>query len=462
MEFDPQIPGYLTSDPSSFAYVSVRERWLVILDGIIDDLTETVNGVLDAVTEVEGKWVIDRVVALKADILLDAKLKPLLDDRFDDIFEYNKELNQRNATWMDVFWLYSECYLYRRINTLFTLTEYWRDYDPFRRQKMSTFKASRPAVLELATKYRELVSGDTCSQRDEEAEMLLFREMCEVCLWGNATDLSLLTSVTYENLQKLQGAGARQAQRKNILSNDLDAAFTSLKTAHQSRNGGEIRVDFVLDNAGFELFADLILAGYLLSTGLATKIVLHPKSIPWFVSDALPVDFDDVLAALLNPRAFFRTQAEGPVSEAEEQSLKFLGNQWSGFHQKGKIVVREDRFWTTGGSFWRLPHLAPDLFDELKTSDLVIFKGDLNYRKLTGDAHWNPTTPFSSAIGPLGPGSKLRTLVLRTCKADVVVGLAEGDDERLRNTPEGGFDKEKRRWAWTGKFAVASLCDGKA
>jgi hypothetical protein len=45
-----------------------------IQDGIINDLTETVNGVLDAMAEAEGKRVIDGVVALKADILSDAKL----------------------------------------------------------------------------------------------------------------------------------------------------------------------------------------------------------------------------------------------------------------------------------------------------------------------------------------------------------------------------------------------------
>ncbi|CEL03651.1 hypothetical protein ASPCAL04801 [Aspergillus calidoustus] len=110
MEFDPQIPSYLTSDLSSFAHVSVRERWPVILDGIINDLTEKVNGVLDAIAEAEGKRVIDGVVALKADILSDAKLtlkrewpmgafirprndfRTLLDDRFNDIAGYSKEL----------------------------------------------------------------------------------------------------------------------------------------------------------------------------------------------------------------------------------------------------------------------------------------------------------------------------------------------------------------------------------
>jgi hypothetical protein len=31
MEYDPKTPQYLTSDPSSFGYVSARERWPVII-----------------------------------------------------------------------------------------------------------------------------------------------------------------------------------------------------------------------------------------------------------------------------------------------------------------------------------------------------------------------------------------------------------------------------------------------
>lgn len=74
---------------------------------------------------------------------------------------------------------------------------------------------------------------------------------------------------------------------------------------------------------------------------------------------------------------------------------------------------------------------------------------------------WNPTTPFEDAIGPLGPGSGLRLLALRTCKADVVVGLPKGEDERLRATEGGGGDSGARKWAWSGKWAVVSFCDGK-
>jgi damage-control phosphatase, subfamily III len=75
---------------------------------------------------------------------------------------------------------------------------------------------------------------------------------------------------------------------------------------------------------------------------------------------------------------------------------------------------------------------------------------------------WSPTAPFSEAIGPLGPGSGVRTLVLRTCKADTVVGLREGEDERLRETPGGGGDSGARKWAWNGKWAVIQYFDGKS
>ena len=118
-------------------------------------------------------------------------------------------------------------------------------------------------------------------------------------------------------------------------------------------------------------------------------------------------------------------------------------------------------FWTEAGSYWRLPHAVPELFSDLKESELVIHKGDLNYRKLTADAMWDPTTPFGEAIGPLGPGSGIRTLALRTCKADVVVGLPKGEDKRLRATEGGGGDSGCRKWAWSGKWAVVQFCDGK-
>ena len=299
------------------------------------------------------------------------------------------------------------------MNVLFSLSKHWKTYDIFARQKMSTFKSSRPAVLELAEKYHELAqelesahaNKDKTPEQIDQAEKLLFMEMCEICLWGNATDLSLLTTLTYDDIQKLQGAEARKAAEKNVLVNDLPAAFQILKASREAKKNQERRVDIVLDNAGFELFVDLILAGYLLSSGLATNVVLHPKSIPWFVSDVLPKDFGDLISALAAPQEFYSTpdddgdlKANGkppvPLTPKEIEQLKFLCDQWSAFHADGKLIIRPNRFWTTAGSFWRLPAQAPELYQDLKESELVIFKGDLNFRKLTGDVRTPTTTPW--------------------------------------------------------------------
>lgn len=51
----------------------------------------------------------------------------------------------------------------------------------------------------------------------------------------------------------------------------------------------------VLDNSGLELFTDLCLAEYLLSSGLAGKVTLHGKVAPYFVSDTLEGDLEHLL-----------------------------------------------------------------------------------------------------------------------------------------------------------------------
>ncbi|KAK4157548.1 hypothetical protein C8A00DRAFT_40123 [Chaetomidium leptoderma] len=481
MELDPKLtPPYSTSDPTSFAYQTARERWPIIITQAIDDAYRSVGACDDADKREEGKKIVHELGELKYEVQHDRALTPIRDDGQPDVAGYNKELEQLgNITWLKAPWLFTECYLFRRMSTSFTLSTHWKNYDVFARQKIKTFRSSRPAVLELAARYKDLVTQLRSSHQtphDPEADKLLFSEICEVCLWGNATDLSLLTSLTYEDIQKLQGSEARRAAEQNILVNDLPAVYAHLlaaKTDPTKRDSGR-RVDIVLDNAGFELYVDLILAGYLLSAGLATTVVLHPKSIPWFVSDVLPGDFASLLNALADPRGFYEVatdeerllqqqdKEEGParLSDTEVGELEFLFAEWSRFHAEGQLVLRPNRVWTGAGSFWRLPGEAGGLVEDLKEGELVVFKGDLNYRKLVGDVAWDPTTPFTEAIGPLGPGSGLNVLALRTCKADVVVGLEAGVDEKLKQMEGGGGDSGARKWAWNGKWAVVSFSKG--
>ncbi|KAI6249438.1 Damage-control phosphatase [Erysiphe necator] len=476
MEYDPDVPIYSTADRISFSYTTARDRWPVILTGAIDDIHKAVSETTDEQKREEGKKITAELAKLKYELQHDRILTELSDDGQSDIAVYNRELNAiGNPTWLNCPWLFSECYLYRRIATYFTLSQYWKNYDVFADKKTSTFRSSRFAVIELAYRYQELVSQiqnkSPKSQMETDAiEKAMFMEVCKICLWGNATDLSLLAGSSFDDIQKLQGIDANKSSDSRMLINDINLAYEVLKEAKKIKKSVR-QIDIVLDNAGFELYVDLILAGFILSTGLATNIILHSKSIPWFVSDVVPQDFQVLLNALANPQSFFSnpndketidSKASEPLAPKEIDALNFVFREWSKFHTEGQLLLRADRFWTETGSFWRLPTRAPQLFSDLKASELVIFKGDLNYRKLTGDAKWDTTTSFTKALGPLGEQSGINILSLRTCKSDVIVGLKQGEDENLRNTEDGGGDSGERRWAWTGKWAIISFSRGRS
>ncbi|KAF3849907.1 hypothetical protein F7725_019626 [Dissostichus mawsoni] len=85
---------------------------------------------------------------------------------------------------------------------------------------------------------------------------------------------------------------------------------------------------------------------------------------------------------------------------------------------------------------------APDLYANLQGADLVLFKGDLNYRKLVGDRDWDHTV--------LG----LRLCSLRTLKANVQVGLQPGQAEKLTS--------HEPDWMTCSKYAVIQFYSSKA
>lgn len=97
-----------------------------------------------------------------------------------------------------------------------------------------------------------------------------------------------------------------------------------------------------------------------------------------------------------------------------------------------------------------MEEIAPDLYEIMKQSKLIIFKGDLNYRKLTSDLAWPPETPFAAILRGFAPAP---FVVLRTLKAEVVGGLRPGMVERLT--------AEDKNWMVNGKYAVIQYCDPK-
>jgi hypothetical protein len=64
-------------------------------------------------------------------------------------------------------------------------------------------------------------------------------------------------------------------------------------------------------------------------------------------------------------------------------------------------------WWTNPLPFWDMvekseeggDEASKELVEQLRESGLTIWKGDLNYRRLTGDLRWPSTTRFADAIG---------------------------------------------------------------
>ena len=179
---------------------------------------------------------------------------------------------------------------------------------------------------------------------------------------------------------------------------------------------------------GFELYTDLILADYLCSQNLAKSITFHVKAMPWFVSDTVEQDFPWALATMMS---------------SESSTFQSLGTRWKSYIDSGRWNVTTHQYWTLPFEFSLMKEKSPDLYTQLGKSQLLIIKGDLNYRKLVHDLIWDTTTPFPHALRGFFPAP---LVALRTLKCDAVVGLPDGLSNKL--------DAEVADWRFTGSYAL--------
>jgi hypothetical protein len=79
--------------------------------------------------------------------------------------------------------------------------------------------------------------------------------------------------MTEEQIKTLQSTGGDHlaATEKNILGNDLGRLWDTVKELREKTGG---RIDFVLDNAGFELYCDMVYGKYKSSNSVAENNVL--------------------------------------------------------------------------------------------------------------------------------------------------------------------------------------------
>ncbi|PIS54328.1 hypothetical protein CJI97_004030 [Candidozyma auris] len=446
-------PSY-NDNPKSFAYPTVHKRWPAILTSAIEDVSDYSKR--NPGTEQCAEYVTEKLQGLLKEFKQDKQVRAFTKEEIaikPELEEYNEELEKFNkqkvVTWLTGPWLYLECYFYQLIDVWFKQTKKLKDFDVFEAGKTKAFKQSGAGVVELCHRFKLLSEQLAQKSTDSTTLKLLFTEFIDISLWGNATDLSLLAgTTTLEDIKSLQGAEVRKKNEEKILVNDTEKAWEHLMGTARDR------VDIVLDNSGFELFADLCLSLFLLDAKVVNRVVLHCKQIPWFVSDTMPKDFDLLLAQLGDEHFFDDASGDSSGSEA----IGYLLKKVKQYHQNGTISTQSHPFWTSYANYWDIPKVK-DLYEELGKSNLIIFKGDLNYRKLTGDLNWDTTTPFTEAIQDLA-SSRLPVLSLRTCKADVVVGLPKGVNEKLIEEYKKMGNEVGEFWTASGKWAVISFSRG--
>ncbi|KAK6203518.1 Ty3 transposition effector [Scheffersomyces amazonensis] len=453
---------YYNDDPKSFAYPTIHSRWPKIIQGAIDDVKSVIN--TNENLQSTGTNIVIQLQELLASFKNDEVVRSFTTSEInlskEDLKSYNSTLIKLNehkkVTWQTGPWLYLECYLYQYINNLFLAeikqNSFWSKYDVFQVLKDKTFQQSEFGVLELLKKYHSLVADTKLHEQQltQDQKLLLFRDFIDISLWGNATDLSLLAgNVTLEDIKSLQGAETRKKNEENILVNDIEDAWKQLINKQDTD-----RVDIVLDNSGFELYSDVIFALFLLDFKIVKQVKLHCKTIPWFVSDTRPVDVVNFTEQLKSSDFF------PEIHSKHKQDIDFLNSKIATYIADDKLTYEDNIYWTLGGNYWNLGQHTKLYEDLKKHSSLIIFKGDLNYRKLTGDLQWDKTTPFITAIQDLAT-SQLPILSLRTCKADVVVGLKPGVNEELIERYKAQGNEIGEFWSSSGKWAVISFSNGK-
>ena len=310
------------------------------------------------------------------------------------------------APWLDLPWYEAEASFYLRV---LAATGYYdrcaRGYgrDPFAGLKAAELKRNGPRLA------AELAGA---------ALPVLLRSS----LWGNRVDLSNYEIERGHAGSVLAAAGRRDSSGRQPADDGLvidhqDAALQRLSDAR--------RVDFVTDNAGAELVCDLVLADHLLNAG-AGHVRLHVKEAPFFVSDATAADCHATVALL----------------GRQPEPAAGIGRRLGGALAAGRLRVQPHWFWNGPRHY---PDLPEDVSGALAQADLILFKGDVNYRRLLSDRRWPPDADVAAIVDYLPAPA----LILRTLKSEIIAGLAPGQAAELaRADPE---------WLTNGRRGVIQL-----
>ncbi len=336
---------------------------------------------------------------------------PHINDGAPDVADWRNYLAPHlGQNWLDVPWYFAEAYFYRRIIEAvgYFSADDPHTADPFQLQKTRGLESKVSAIQSLAENLSRALAADS--------PWTQFSRLMHVSLWGNRADLSLWPAGEIgEHAITTDGA----VPAENLLINDTTAVIAHLQALSASR-----RIDFLIDNAGFELVTDLALVDFLLSAELAETVTFHLKAHPTFVSDAMSKDVRQTLSFL---------------TDTQNSAATAMAARLSDHLQRGSFELRQDFCWNSPLVFQAQPTA---LQKNLSDADLVISKGDANYRRLLGDCHWSFDASFAKIVSYF----PAPVVALRTFKSELAAGIPSAVSANLsRQYPD---------WLTDGKRGV--------
>ena len=167
-------------------------------------------------------------------------------------------------------------------------------YDPFKTQKQDGFTHSINSITLLVRHTVDLLNQAVNFPTTERKYELI--KLLKLDLWGNRCDLALSAGLDVNAIG--DPVELLSSFDKDLLVNDTQMIWDLLSKPNKTSE--TIIVDIVLDNAGYELIADLCLASFLVAHGLAQRIRFYVKKIPWFISDVNLHDFHWTVHQLRN------------------------------------------------------------------------------------------------------------------------------------------------------------------
>jgi uncharacterized protein with ATP-grasp and redox domains len=404
---DSLPPHIMTGDPGSYAMRTIVQRKPRIIREVI--LSNSLTGPAK-----------ERLEELDAEMRYGVIASPIGAGGFPvDAFEmeelavWEREIARwQGRSWLDIPWYFAEAFFYLKV--LLACGYYGSargtgtspPVDPFRALKQRELLGPGGG-LDFG---KMILHG--LGRMDSDTTKAAF--LVGTSLWGNRVDLSNYDVSLHE--------------RERLLSSDTERLLVDHTRAAVEAIICGTSIDMILDNAGPELVSDLLLADFILGRERAARVVLHAKRSPFFVSDATA---EDVLSTL----EAFKSHSDSALQAAGERLLERM--------RTGELSTADHFFWNGPLHFLSLPR---DLLRRFEAADLLIFKGDANYRRLLEDRKWN--TAITMEVAACRMPSPF--IVLRTMKSEIVVDIPEEKAAELsRADPD---------WLINGRRGIVRCC----